>query len=107
MKCPTRCRPGRAAAAERSRRRAPNFASPISAEALVYRWDTLVLFKHLLGGGLSQTAIADRPGADHRTAHRWIASGLTDPVADAPRERVRRPAASVVVNAAKSISPVG
>jgi transposase len=46
---------------------------------------------HLLDRGLSQTAIADRLGVDRRTVHRWIASGMTAPVADAPRERVRRP----------------
>ncbi len=57
----------------------------------MYRWDTLVLLKHLLDSGLPQTAIADRLGVDRRTVHRWIAGGVTEQVADAPRERVRQP----------------
>lgn len=58
----------------------------------MYRWDTLVLFKHLLDTGLPQTAIAERLGVDRRTVGRWIASGLTDPATETGlRERVRRP----------------
>jgi|CXWL01.1.fsa_nt_gi transposase len=44
----------------------------------------------LLDHGLSQLAIADPPGVDRRTVHRWIASGVTERVAGAPRTRGRR-----------------
>jgi len=47
--------------------------------------------KHLLDSGLSQTAIATRLGVDRRTVHRWIASGVTEAVPDAPRTRAGRP----------------
>lgn len=58
----------------------------------MYRWETLVLFKHLLDRGLPQTAIADRLGVDRRTVGRWIASGLTEPdPASGPRTRTPRP----------------
>jgi|CXWL01.1.fsa_nt_gi hypothetical protein len=63
LNCHTRDRPGRAAAEERSSPRTPNFASPSSAGALVYRWDTLVLMTHLRDRGLSHPAIADAPRA--------------------------------------------
>jgi transposase len=56
----------------------------------VFGWDTLVLLKHLLDEGLSETAIAARLGVSRRAVHHWIATGQLDRDVDAIDTAVRR-----------------
>ena len=61
----------------------------------MYKWDTLVLLKHLLEEGLSKTAIAERLGVSRRMIYYWISTGQLDrgsSDASVPvRVRARRP----------------
>lgn len=41
----------------------------------MYRWEKLVLLKHLLEEGLKKTAIAERLGVSRRLVHHWIKTG--------------------------------
>jgi transposase len=59
----------------------------------VYRWDTLVLLRHLLDQGLSKSAIAARLGVSRRVIYYWLATGQLDRDVSAPappRQSARR-----------------
>jgi hypothetical protein len=71
-----------------------NFAFTTLVEAVVYRWDILVLLKHFLEEGLTNTAIAERLSMDRKTVGRWITGGMVDTVGELerpPRVRMGRP----------------
>jgi len=60
----------------------------------VYRWETLVLLKHLLEQGLSKAAIAERLGVSRRVVYYWISTGQLERDLSAPhvpRARVAGP----------------
>lgn len=59
----------------------------------MYGWERLVLLKHLLDQGLSQTAIARQLGVSRRSVCHWIATGQLERElsGSGPRVRVGRP----------------
>jgi hypothetical protein len=65
---------------------------PLPAEAPVYGWERLVLFKHLLDHGLSKSAIARQLGVSRRSVYHWLATGQLDRdlTGGGPRVRVCR-----------------
>lgn len=66
---------------------------PLLVEAPVYGWERLVLLKHLLGQGLSTSAIARQLDVSRRSVYHWMTTGQLerDLVGGRPRVRAGRP----------------